>query len=410
MSESEGLLFSGFELREALEAQKGEMFQEIDRMEPNQLLNTGLESLCDYFEQKYRVDAPQLGEAEIQTDQREADVDVRGDFDRARFDTSKPLYVRGTTVSFFVPFNGDHELLQCRPSSFTFNPPRATVCPSEIVLTYTEVEHDASALKTSFRHDLSQIRQWLQWVSNDVSVFNASLRGTARQRIETRRQKLIKDQGLVADLGFPLRRREGAPRTFAVPSVRRKPVTRPAASAERPTPPEPALDMQHYEHILSVISNMVAVMERSPKAFRDMREEDLRQHFLVQLNGQYEGQATGETFNFEGRTDILIRVGGRNVFVAECKFWRGPGSLRAALDQLLDYASWRDTKTAVIVFNRGADFSSVVAKIPDVIKSHPNFQRQLGFNSETGFRFVLHHRDDTSRELILTVLAFEVPA
>jgi hypothetical protein len=39
-----------------------------------------------------------------------------------------------------------------------------------------------------------------------------------------------------------------------------------------------------------------------------MREEDLRQHFLVQLNGQYEGQATGETFNFQGKTDILIRA------------------------------------------------------------------------------------------------------
>jgi hypothetical protein len=28
-------------------------------------------------------------------------------------------------------------------------------------------------------------------------------------------------------------------------------------------------------------------------------------HFLVQLNGQYEGQATGETFNFEGKTDMI---------------------------------------------------------------------------------------------------------
>ena len=27
-----------------------------------------------------------------------------------------------------------------------------------------------------------------------------------------------------------------------------------------------------------------------------MKEEDLRQHFLVQLNGQYDGEATGETF------------------------------------------------------------------------------------------------------------------
>jgi hypothetical protein len=47
-----------------------------------------------------------------------------------------------------------------------------------------------------------------------------------------------------------------------------------------------------------------------------MGEEDLRSHFLVQLNGVFQGQATGETFNFQGKTDILIRVEGRNVFMA----------------------------------------------------------------------------------------------
>jgi hypothetical protein len=39
-----------------------------------------------------------------------------------------------------------------------------------------------------------------------------------------------------------------------------------------------------------------------------MTEEDLGTHFLVARNAQFEGGATGETFNFQGRTDILIRV------------------------------------------------------------------------------------------------------
>jgi hypothetical protein len=72
---------------------------------------------------------------------------------------------------------------------------------------------------------------------------------------------------------------------------------------------------------------MVHVMERSPSAFHHMDEEALRTHFLVQLNGHYEGQATGETFNYEGKTDILVRSGDRNIFIAECKFWGGPKKL-----------------------------------------------------------------------------------
>lgn len=141
-----------------------------------------------------------------------------------------------------------------------------------------------------------------------------------------------------------------------------------------------------------------------------MKEEDLRQHFLVQLNGQYEGQATGETFNLSGKTDILIRAEDKNIFIAECKFWEGPESLVKAIDQLLGYSSWRDTRTALLIFNRDRQLSTVLAKIPEVVKQHPNFRRKVEYKSETGFRFVLHHRDDVARELILTILVFEVPA
>ena len=89
--------------------------------------------------------------------------------------------------------------------------------------------------------------------------------------------------------------------------------------------------MEEYEEILRIMRNMVQGMELSPRAFVGMQEEDLRTHFLVQLNAQYEGQATGETFNFEGKTDILIRVQGKNIFIAECKFWAktlAPGTTR----------------------------------------------------------------------------------
>ena len=102
--------------------------------------------------------------------------------------------------------------------------------------------------------------------------------------------------------------------------------------------------MELYEQALKIIQDMALVMERSPEAFKSMGEEALRQHFLVQLNGQFEGKATAETFNMEGKTDILLREGDRNVFIAECKFWKGPKAFGEAIDQLLGYATWRDGK------------------------------------------------------------------
>ena len=150
-------------------------------------------------------------------------------------------------------------------------------------------------------------------------------------------------------------------------------------------------------------------MEQSPHAFEDMGEEDLRTHFLVQLNAQYEGQATGETFNFQGKTDILIRAEGRNVFVAECKFWKGEKELHNAVDQLLSYLSWRDTKTALLVFNRNAAFTEVLKKIELAVPTHKHFKRNLGKADESTFRYVFGQPNDSNRELCLTVLAFDVP-
>ncbi|MEY9741227.1 hypothetical protein ABIF65_000601 [Bradyrhizobium japonicum] len=92
----------------------------------------------------------------------------------------------------------------------------------------------------------------------------------------------------------------------------------------RPRPASPTADArpslleEHCKQILDIIQNMSITMERSPKAFATLEEEHLRFHFLMQLNGQYEGEALGEAFNYGGQTDILVRSGGHNLFIAEC--------------------------------------------------------------------------------------------
>jgi hypothetical protein len=164
-----------------------------------------------------------------------------------------------------------------------------------------------------------------------------------------------------------------------------------------------------YDNILKILENMALVMERCPSAFSSLKEEDLRMHFLVQLNGLFAGNATGETFNYSGKTDILIRVGGRNIFIGECKFWAGPRKFAETIDQLLGYSSWRDTKTALLIFNKKKNFTRVLKEISSTIKRHPNLKRILGRRSETSFQYVFRHKNDNNRELLMTVLAFDVP-
>jgi len=330
-----GYLFATHGLREALERTTAQIRTEVDAIEGNRLLNTAPADLEKYFLEKYRVEVPRLAARDkwVQ-DSKETKVDVRNDFDRMIMDRSRPALVPGQEIEIEIPFEGDAEIFFARASRFTTSPPRAEVRGQTLVLSY-KMAHDRPVdIAPALEGTIKEIEEHLTWCRNDADTFNASLPSMVAAAIEQRRSRLLANQRRAASLGIPLKARPGAAATYAVPTVRRKVVpTLPVASSV-PYIPEPALDDALYDHILKVLHDMTMVMERSPSAFATMGEEDLRNHFLMALNAQFEGAATGETFNLSGKTDILLRYENRNIFIAECKFWEGISSFEKALDQL----------------------------------------------------------------------------
>ena len=149
------------------------------------------------------------------------------------------------------------------------------------------------------------------------------------------------------------------------------------------------------------------------KTFAEMEEEDLRTHFLVQLNGHYQGQATGETFNSNGKTDILIRNDNQNVFIAECKFWKGQKVYLATIDQLLGYVTYRDTKTAIFVFVKNIDFTNICEKIKSATEQHENFIKFINDykppKDSSAFRCEFKNKNDEEKHFYITVMDFCIP-
>ncbi len=386
-----------------------ELRKAVESMDGNRLLNTSVDDLTAYFEQKFQIEIPELLTDQIVVDQRETKIDVSQDHNRRIFDRSRPIHITGTEIEVEIPFIGEAHAFQIQPTTYSMNLPCLRVRGSVIVLRIVGTDLNAEGVKTEIDHTVAEIQRNLSSLRINASGLAAQLPTQARSAIDSRRQKLLADRNLIGNLGFKMKERPGAQQTFTAPEVRRKilPTLPPASSA--PYMPEPTLSGADYEHILGVLQNMVHVMERSPSAFTTMDEESIRSHFLVQLNGHYEGQATGETFNYQGKTDILVRSEGRNIFIAECKFWSGPKMLSETIDQLLSYTSWRDTKVAIIIFNRNKDFSRVLAAISETAKSHSNFNRVLPGSIETVFRYCFSHRDDKNRELFLSILAFDIP-
>jgi hypothetical protein len=319
------------------------------------------------------------------------------------------ILVKGLEIRVRVPYTGQRELFWFRPSHFTLNPPRGIVTNDYLEFHIRGDHLVGENVKRTLDSNLNSIQGYLNHIAEQCGAYNASLEAKIREMIKQRKERLLSHRQIVASIGLPMETRSEAPRTYTVPDVRQKPAIKPPVVREKSYVPEPALDEKVYEHILSIIRSMVHVIERSPKAFAHMAEEDLRSHFLVQLNGQYQGRATGETFNYEGKTDILIREGDRNVFIAECKIWKGEAELAKAIDQILGYLHWRDTKAALLVFNRNKTFTDVLAKIPAAIQRHPNYKKLLQQAGGTEWRFLFASKDDPNRELQLAVLAFDVP-
>lgn len=387
-----------------------EIVREAEGLDADRLLNTSTDGLVAYFERKHQMEVPRLLEDRVEASSEEVNVDIS-----RRFEYGVPgarsgqAMVKGLAITYHVPFEGDAECFYIRPTRSYQMKFRGRIAQQELRLRFEDANLTAARVRSLYEGEIKFYREMLDNLRADINGLTIKVGRYARAAVERRKQKLLSDRKLTADLGVPLRMRTDASKTYAAPEVRLKiaPMLPPASSV--PFKPEPTLTDDQYERILKVIHSTTQVMERSPQAFKAMDEETLRTQILVQLNGHCEGQATAETFNASGKTDILIRSGDRNIFIAECKLWSGPEALLAAIDQLLGYTAWRDTKTAIVLFNRNKNFSAVLEKIDPTMRQHANFKRVLPKPGQTAWRYVFGHRDDSGRELVLTVLAFDVP-
>jgi hypothetical protein len=164
-----------------------------------------------------------------------------------------------------------------------------------------------------------------------------------------------------------------------------------------------------YDQVLQTLHDVGKQFERLSSTYSQKGEEDLRDHFLLVLEPMFSGSATGETFNKAGKTDILLRADGSNIFIAECKFWKGAKVYLETIDQLLSYLTWRDAKAAVVVFVRNRDFSTVVRTVQTITPQHPNYLAYVAQRDESWLSYHFHLNGDPDRLLDLAVLLFHIP-
>jgi hypothetical protein len=258
----------------------------------------------------------------------------------------------------YVPYAGTRQAFDTRPNRMPVNLVEGSVTGREVIL-FVVVDPD-TPFRVVEQRLLAQEQDLVQWVTEvnrDIAALEQYIRGLAARQLQARLDVIKKRDDMAAAFSIPVRDVEPE-RALDVPvkptAVVLKAAREPGASGER----EYRLDQRIYERMIETITKFGHALERRPRSAGPLLhdEETIRDWLMFNLSTNYEAPDGGELFiggeveNGNGKTDILVRHQNKNVFIAECKFWPGPRKFDKAVDQLLGYTTWRDTKAAIILF------------------------------------------------------------
>jgi hypothetical protein len=394
-----------------LSERESQLTSEIAQATDDYILNVGEAQFTEYLVAKYAAESLVIDFAGVfaETGQEL----IRAELFPATFLVEPGQQYLKTVVTYHLPFSGEARLLRCTPRRRLM-----WTTPVEVsagLLTFKLIsfdDSDAERLKQEAESTLRGLRGQWDNLRGEIDGFNGTLPERAASLFRTRRDQALGRVGLAAALGVPIRKREGIPATFSVPGpiLRKKIVVTKPVVTQEPYAPDPTIDEEVYSEILNVIWELGTELEKLPSSYMDKQEENLRDYLLLLLQPQFAGNAGGETFNKSGKTDILLKHEGKNVFVAECKFWSGPSDYLKAITQLLAYLTWRDSKTALVLFVRNKGFSEVLAKIEEATPDHGEFVAFIGKRNDSFLSYRFRLPGDPGREVKVAVLAFHLSA
>lgn len=397
-------LFAGKGITHENKDRKREAREEIQDEDADKILNTEKDEYLDYIVNQYQYER-----ANINVDDAQIDPDS---------------YANDADLTLIVPMTGNPDVLEYKPKTSRMKSytARTESVPGEENVSELHIDLPSPGGRRSWTEDriekeVDRVIDYIEtdWgrLQNDIENFDDELRRHAEQQFEKRRKEARETREMFGSVDIPLRKRDDTPETWSInPPDRRETIQKPEAEAETADQPAPTVPEDTYNDILQAVNDIGTGFERSPRLFEDYGEENLRDFVRVFLEMNFEsGTATGETFNKDGKTDILLRASdGTNVFVAECAVWSGKQGLKDKIDQLFGYLTWRDSKAAVVLFVDRKNMEPVRDKIEEGAQEHDAVKELMNQPDEAWWQYQAQFPDNPDREADLAVLAFHIPA
>lgn len=344
-------------------------------------------------------------------------INVPAEYFRRGFDVHHGKTYEKDLIVFEIPINGDSTMLKYRPSNILtlsgFNAHKITLSSEAIEFGYINFSNDKEEIERLFNQDKSFFINKYNQLKTEVEGYNNTIGITIEGYFNTRKSKLNHTDAFMESFGIPLKKKDGVSNAFKIPKpqTKSKISVRPVITkVSKNKTPEYYLSDDDYIEILKLINDIGKNFETKYSSFKEMGEEQLRDHILLTIDPNFTlGSATGETFNKNGKTDICLKYDSTNVFIAECKFWKGEKEYLKTIDQLLGYLTWRDSKAAIIMFVPNKEISPISDNIIPYTTKHTNYIKVNDKVNDGWVNFIFHMDGDKNRQLKLAVLLFHIP-
>jgi len=201
-------LFSKMDIFSVQQLQQ-EKAKEAVRKLPQQRLNEDEGTLAAEIVNALTMEVPVLDESGIYQSDRQVELDAKGLRNRIVFNRSRPVPVDATEITIHVPFKGDPNLFDVRPSQYSGNPPFAEIDGrnAEILLTYRTVDASFN-IRAQYEKTLQEIKQYLEWLRPAATQVDG-LKQTVLAGIAKRKQAAEVHSKVVDSLGLPKRPPKG---------------------------------------------------------------------------------------------------------------------------------------------------------------------------------------------------------
>lgn len=399
-----GNLFNKYSLNDFISDYRKKLMERIDKLEITE--STDRNSLVDRLTDEYSIQPIVIGEP-IPSEPKETSRQKQNHWGETYQQKVFEIFVT-------IPFEGNSDLFYCHPSTSTvvYLDKGATINKESVMATIVLEQLDENTYFSEVNKIVKTLNSNLPTIHQEIQPWNTGLEGLIKQSLESRKGIVSKKFDFMEKIGLKVNPK--STEYLVPPTIVKKTIPIPATETSKTVAKEiiQILQEEVYTDIREVLYNVGKAIERKPSIYKDKHEEDLRDIFLLFLETRYDSTTgTGEAFNKKGKTDILLKYAkdGTNIFVAECKFWKGQKKLMEALDQLLGYLTHRDSRTALIFFVEQKEMTNIVTTLQTEITKHPNFSRHLNNTYEHSINYEFTLPDDSNKKIQIEVMLFHFP-